>query len=111
MGPPDLNITKEPKGIMIKVENESFWKDCYTCFVSFSENDLTRGEMWFHRNHTHDKGAVQHSLKYIVPGIYSPHENELVRLENRVADERGVKYIEIDPGKYTGTEEMKMSVI
>ena len=60
---------------------------------------MHRREFWFSDNHTHD----YHSF---VNGT-----NELVNMENRIANDLGSKYIEIIPENYEGEEEMRIQII
>ena len=95
---------------MLAVPGASSWAGAEHCFGSTPAKDAGRTEAWFSSNHTHDVGAVAHGFKHIVP-VWGLHANELVTTSSRVADERGVLFITVDPSKYEGTEPLPISVI
>jgi len=54
---PAAGFEKQPRGILLSVENTTFWQECLECFSSIpvSNLGLENPEPWFTPNHTHDK--------------------------------------------------------
>ena len=115
-GPTD-DFDKSPRGIMIMVEDPKFWELANESFISIPAGELGKREQWFSENHDHDTGAVAREFYYILP-IPQPDgtHNTLVPVtkpynNTNVADERGIKWIEIDATKYKGTQTMVLRML
>ena len=39
--------------------NETQWKECLNCFISYPINSIYRTEEWFTINHTHDTATME----------------------------------------------------
>jgi len=74
-----------PRGIILKIRNESLWEGAKRCFASYFQTNSSANQKWFSEAHKHDIGAI------------SNNENILVNLNKSVADDRGLLYLEIDP--------------
>lgn len=61
-----------------------------------SENE-DENELWFALIHTHDKGAVASSWKYLLPWFFENTDNTPVTKDETVTDDRGIHAIEINP--------------
>ena len=95
----DIGIFKLPRGLMVRVDNITFWEKCLQCLESIPSATFGIRQLWFTAGHNHDPGAIVNG------------ENILVNLNNTVGDDRGIDKILFSPGNYIGTETVEIQFI
>ena len=104
---PEGGFKTYSRGFLVSVDDASLWYNCLECFSSIpaTNEGLEHAEMWFSLNHTHDYFSVH--LDWDGDRLNNTHVN----LDRRVADERGSKFLVINPAKYNGTEKLVLNVL
>ena len=71
-------------------------------------------ELWFTKQHIHDKGAVSNSWHYMFPlyrTLYGFMDNEMVNRNYTIQHERGIRSVRINATNYLQNETLQLEII